>query len=335
MEMTYPWCFYIGIAVAAFIFIFTLRNSRKYKGGKRAANTGFAKEIPHYKRLLFEYEFLKIVTTIALIASILFASFLMTKPVEVRSTTVEEHHRDIFISFDISTSLDGVNLELCEELKNFVSTLKGERFGFSIFNARSVVIVPLTTDYDYVISMIDQLEASIEEGQGAEYYYQLNDVGLYGWRFSGTLSELGSSFIGDGLAFALYSFPDLDEEPDRSRLIVFVTDNELNDPDGNSIVSVDEACQLCKERGVKVFALAPEFVVDEASFKASIESTGGGYYNTRKRTAMRQMLKDVQETDVTATYTMTTRVIDVPEAAAVGLLISVLVYAFCIRRMKI
>lgn len=335
MEMTYPWFFYIGIAIAAIVFVFTLRNSRKYKGGRKAANTNFSKEIPYYKRLLVEYEILKIVATIALIASILLTSFLMTKPVEVRSATLEEHHRDIFISFDISTSLDGVNLELCEELKNFVGNLKGERFGFSIFNARSVVVVPLTTDYDYVITMINQLEDSISEGQGAEYYYQIDDVGLYGWRFSGTLSDYGSSFIGDGLASALYSFPDLDEEPDRSRLIVFVTDNELNDPDGYSIVTVDEACQLCKERGVKVFALAPDFVVDEANFKASIESTEGGYYNARKRTAMRQMLQDVQKTDVTATYTMTTRVIDVPEAAAIGLLISVLTYAFCIRRMKI
>lgn len=335
MEMTYPWFFYIGVGLAAIVFIFTLKNSRKYKDGRKAANTNFSKEIPYYKRLLVEYEFMKILATIALIASILFSSFLMTKPVEVRSQTIEEHHRDIFISFDISTSLDGVNLELCEQLKSFVGTLKGERFGFSIFNARSVCIVPLTTDYDYVITMIDQLEDSIEEGQGAEYYYQLNDVGLYGWRFSGTLSEYGSSFIGDGLASALYNFPDIDEEPDRSRLIVFVTDNELNDPDGYSIVTVDEACQLCKERGVKVFALAPDFVVDETNFKRSIESTGGGYYNTRKRTSMSQMLSDVQKTDVTATYTMTTRVVDVPEAASIGLLISVITYAFCIRRMKI
>ncbi len=335
MEMTYPWVFYAGIIVAAVIFVFTLRNSRKYKGGKRAANTNFSKEIPYYRRLLIEYEFLKILASLSLIASVILSSFLMAKPVEVRYIMTEEHHRDIFISFDISTSLDGVNLELCEELKDFVGTLKGERFGFSIFNARSVVIVPLTTDYDYVISMIDYMEASIEEGQGAEYYYQLNDVGLYGWRFSGTLSDYGSSFIGDGLASALYSFPDLDEDPDRSRLIVFVTDNELNDPDGYSIVSVDEACQLCKERGVKVFALAPDFVTDERSFKASIESTGGGYYNTRRSNAMRRMLADVQKTDVTATYTMETRVVDVPEAAAIGLCVSVLCYAFCIRRMKI
>jgi len=335
MEMTYPVLFYIGIAVAVIVFIFTLRNSRKYKGGKKAANSNFVKDIKYYRKLMFRYECLKILMTLSIVVAILMASFLMSKPVEVRSTTTEEHHRDIFISFDVSTSLDGINLQMCKELKEFVGELKGERFGFAIFNCRSVTIVPLTTDYDYVIDQLDMLQQSITMGQGKETYDDIDDTGIYGWRFSGLLSNIGSSFIGDGLASALYSFPDLDEAPDRSRLIVFVTDNDLNDPDGYQVVSVDRVCDFCAKRKVKVFALAPDFVKDEDNYVQSILKTKGGYYNTRNATAMEQLLEDVLKTDVTATYDMKTRVVDVPEAAAITLLASIALYSFCVWRMKL
>ena len=49
MELTYPYIIYIGIAVTAILFVFTIRRIRKYKGGKKAANTDLVKEIPHYK----------------------------------------------------------------------------------------------------------------------------------------------------------------------------------------------------------------------------------------------------------------------------------------------
>ncbi|MBQ4271496.1 MAG: hypothetical protein II718_06690 [Clostridiales bacterium] len=333
MELTYPYIIYIGIAVTAILFVFTIRRIRKYKGGKKAANTDLVKEIPHYKLLMIEYGFLKVILVVSLIASILLSVYLSAKPTEVRTITRETHNRDIFICLDISTSLDEVSIDLCEELKEFVSGLKGERFGISIFNSTSVTTVPLTDDYDYVLKMIDKLESSISAGYYGYYSSASGDEEDYGYRFAGTCGgNRGSSIIGDGLAACLYSFPDLDENPDRSRLIVFVTDNDLL---GEPVVTVPEACDLCTFRGVKVFALAPDFVVNEAEFKAAVQSTGGDYFNTRNAHAIDDMLDKVKETDVSVSYTTYTSQVDLPEVAVIALTICSVVYFVAARRLRL
>ena len=337
MELTYPYILYGGIVLAAVLTLITIGKNKKYNKGARNAGVDIIDDIPHYRLLMIEYWVLRVLAVVALIVSIVLSSFIAAKPVKVRTVTNEIHNRDIFICMDVSTSLDGVNLELLGKLRTMISKLKGERFGISIFNARSVMIVPLTDDYEYVLKMIDQLEKSIEAGAETFSGSEGTTHEDYGYRFSGTLSVggHGSSFIGDGLASCLYFFPDLEEEPDRSRLIVFVTDNELNDPDEVSIVNLNEACRLCESYGVKVFGLAPDFVKDEADFNESINLTGGGYYNTRERKAMENMLADVQKTDVNSTVISHTAQVDVPEAAVIAVIISTCLFIFCEWRLKL
>lgn len=331
MELTYPLIIYIGIVAIVVSFGATLFSSKKYRGGRKVADAEAVRKIPRFKFLLLKYDILKFFMMLSLVVSLILALFIATKPTIVRTTTTEKHYRDLFICFDVSTSLDGVNIEMCEELKDFVKELKGERFGISIFNAKSVLIVPLTSDYDYIISMINTLERSIKAGENVTNASQVEDFTEYGYRFSGTLSNRGSSLIGDGLATCLYDFPDLKEEPDKSRLIVFVTDNDVQ---GECVVDIEEACSLCKKNGVKVFALAPDFVVDEENFKNAINSTGGYYYNTRNNDAMEKMLEDVKKTDVSTTYFSITKSIDVPEKALIALVVSLLVYFGCAWGIK-
>lgn len=331
MELTYPLIIYIGIVAIVIAFGATIISSRKYRGGKKVANAEMVKELPRYKFLILKYDILKFLMILSLIVSIVLSLFIATKPTIVSTTTTEKHYRDLFICFDVSTSLDGVNLEMCEQLKDFVKELKGERFGISMFNAKSVLVVPLTSDYDYVIEMIDTLEKSIKAGEGVETYADVDSFTDYGYRFSGTLSEHGSSMIGDGLATCLYDFPDLKEEPDKARLIVFVTDNDVQ---GECVVDINEACDLCKRNGVKVFALAPDFVVDEKNFSEAINSTGGCYYNTRNVDAMEKMLEDVKNTDVSTMYFSSTKSVDIPEKALIALVVSILIYIGCAWGIK-
>ena len=332
MELTYPIAVYIGLGITLVILTLTIWNSRKYKGGRKSANTEFVRSLPQYKFMMAEYYILRVLVVVSLVAAILFSSFLAAKPVEVKTSTIEKHNRDIMICLDVSGSLDEVSVDLCNELKDFVSGLKGERFGITIFNGQSILLVPLTDDYDYVLDSLDLLIESIECAEDAYWYSDLDSVYVYGYRYAGTLSDYGSSLIGDGLASALYNFPDLDEAPERARLIMFVTDNELW---GTPIVTVDQACDLCANRGVKVFALSPEFVTSESAFKTSIEKTGGEYFNTRDRKAMDNILDKIEETDVNVTYSKVTSVEDVPEPAMIGLIISAVVYAVCARRLRL
>ena len=334
MELTYPYILYGGAVLAAILTVITLGRAKKYRTGSKNAGVDIIDDIPHFRLMMIEYWTLRIVAVVMLIASILLSSFIAAKPVKVRTVTDEIHNRDIFICLDVSTSLDGVNLELLNKLRGMVSKLKGERFGISIFNGRSIMIVPLTDDYEYVLNMIDVLDRSISAG--GEYFTGANGSTYadYYYRFAGTLDNTGrgSSYIGDGLASCLYSFPDLDEEPDRSRLIVFVTDNDLN---GEPLITLPEACEICKSRGVKVFALAPEFIVDEDEFAEATRSTGGGYYNTRERRAMETMLADVQKTDVNSSVISHTAQVDVPEIACIALICCVSLFIFCLWRLKL
>lgn len=332
MELKHPIAVYIGLGITLVILALTIWNARKYKGGRKSANTEFIRTLPQYKFMMAEYYVLRVLVVASLVAAVLCASFLAAKPINVKTTTIEKHNRDIMICLDVSGSLDEVSVDLCNELKDFVSGLKGERFGITIFNGQAVLLVPLTDDYNYVLDSLDMLIESIECAEDAYWYSDLDSVYVYGYRFAGTNSDYGSSIIGDGLASALYNFPDLDEAPERSRLVMFVTDNELW---GTPIVTVDEACDLCANRNVKVFALAPDFVVDEAQFRESIEKTGGEYYNTRDRKAMDSILEKIGETDVNVTYSKVTSVEDIPEPGIIGLLISVAVYSVCARRLRL
>lgn len=332
MELTYPVIIYAGIAVLVLSFLITFISVKKYKGGRVLANADIIKEITYYKWLVIKYGIYKFIMTVSLMAAICVALFLATKPTIVRTETTEMHNRDIFICFDVSTSLDGINIEMCEQLKEFVENLKGERFGISMFNATSILVLPLTSDYEYVIDRIDMLEESIIAGEGAEQVDIFEDNETAGYRFSGTLISGGSSMIGDGLATCLYDFPALTEEPDRARLIVFITDNNLN---GIEIVNLEDACRLCAYNNVKVFGLAPDEVVNEKDFANSIYLTGGYYYNTRDDSAMDDMLEQVKKTDVNTEYKTVTTATDVPEKGVIALVICVCLYMVAGWRIKL
>ena len=331
MEMTYPLVIYIGAGVlaAGLIAVLFLMKGKKYTGGNRSANNSFVKKLPHYKLLVFEYFFLKVIAIVGIIGMIAATTVLIAKPIKVNTETKEIHNRDIIIGFDVSTSLDSVSVEMCEQLQEFVGELKGERFGVVIFNGQGVRLVPLTDDYNYVISELDQIKKSIEAYDN-NFITDLDELTMY--RFAGTFSDNGSSLIGDGLASCLYSFTSFEDDPDRARLIVLVTDNDVM---GTEEVTVSEACQLCAYKGVKVFGIAPYFVADEDDFETAIKSTGGKYYNTRDDDAIEKIVEDVKDTDVSITYKTSTTVTDLPNAFIGILIAAAAVFPFAVWRLKI
>ena len=332
MEMTYPLALYIGAAVAAvaLIVILFLMKGKKYTGGARSANNDYVKKMSQYKALVFEYYFLKVVAIFSMLGMIFATTILVAKPIDVSSKTEEIHNRDIIIGFDVSTSLDSVSMDMCDQLKDFVKGLKGERFGIVIFNGQGVRLVPLTDDYSYVISELEHLRRSIEAGQNIMYYSELDELSSY--RFAGTSSDRGSSLIGDGLATCLYSFTNFEEDPDRARLIVLITDNDVL---GDEIVTVHEACELCTYKGVKVFGLAPYFVELESEFKRDIESTGGSYFNTRNRTAIDDLIESVKDTDVSVTYKTSSTVRDVPNPYIAIMITCGMLFSLAVWRLRL
>ena len=306
MALVFPWVWYIGapIIIILGLFLFKKKSTSTYQNGKRVANTSLIEEMDYYKKLYREYKILTGAAMFALLVAIAIGWVLLSRPAKVDTVSPELRNRDIFLCMDISDSVDELNLNMCDELKKVVEELNGERFGITIFNGQSVLLVPLTTDYQYILDTLDSLKVSFQESIGrSDLDYFTDDWSTLFYKYEGTLAEEGSSFIGDGLASCLYSFPDLETNTERSRMIIFTTDNELN---GEPYVTLEEAAGLCRKNDVKVFAIVPEKVTDESVFKRAIESTGGGYYKSTSSKSYDQLLADIKKTN-TSEYVIKTQ----------------------------
>ncbi len=342
MELIFPWVLYIGIPVVILLPFIGFKKRDRYKKGNRVANTVLVEETELYKKLMKRYKIMAAFAMLFLLVAIGSSFGLMSRPAKIETVTHEIQNRDIFFCMDVSSSIDELNLEMCDELRGVIKDLDGERIGISIFNAKSVLLVPLTTDYEYVLSVIDKLEESCEvslglteatENDDYDLDFYLNfDYATYYYKYEGTLSDQGSSFIGDGLASCLYSFPDLEENDERTRLIIFTTDNELN---GEPLLSVEEAAGLCKKHDVKVFAIAPERIVDEESFKAAIEGTGGKFYKSTESGVYEDLVSEIKKTE--ASNTIETRVLlyDQPQLLFIILIVAEGLYFMMCRRAKL
>ncbi len=342
MELIFPWVLYIGIPVVILLPFICIKKGDRYKKGNRVANTALIEETELYKKLMKRYKILVAFALLFLLVGIASSFGMMARPAKLETVTHEIQNRDIFLCMDVSSSIDELNIHMCGELKEVVNGLDGERVGITIFNGKSVLLVPLTTDYEYILEILDKLEESCElslkltqateNGNYDLAFFTNFDYGTYYYKYEGTLSDVGSSFIGDGLASCLFNFPDLDENDERTRLIIFTTDNELN---GEPLLSVNEAAALCKKHDVKVFAISPERIVDEENFKSAIESTGGKYYKCDEPNVYDNLVEEIKKTE--ASNTIETRVLmyDQPEVLFVILVAAVGVYFVICRRAKL
>ncbi len=345
MELVYPLVLYVGVPVVFLLFLIRFKKKDTYRKGNKVANADFVESNPYYKKLMTQYKIFGSIAVLSLLFSTWASLAMMSRPVEVETVTEEIRNRDIFICMDISGSVDETNLELVDHLRTVVEELDGERFGITIFNARAVLLIPLTTDYQYIMDMLDELEASFEESlvmtkysegetlSPKEYDILLNfDYEKYYFKYGGTLADDGSSYIGDGLATCLYNFSDLETNTDRARVIIMTTDNELN---GTPLLSIEEAAALCTKHDVKVFGVAPDHIANEQQFKNAILSTGGGYYRTSEDNAYEQLVNDIKATDATIIEKTETMVYDQPEVLFVVLIVLMGIYFAFSRKVKL
>jgi hypothetical protein len=158
---------------------------------------------------------------------------------------------------------DAAVIEVFEQL---TEEFTGERISMVVFNASAVTYFPLTSDYDYIAAQLQRLAGEFES-QEASYY-------------SGTLFGNGSSLVGDGLASCVTRFDRT--ESDRSRSIIFVTDNFVS---GEEIFTLGEAAQLAADRGVRVYGINPgdasqkDYLAAFAiEFEQAMVTSGGAYY---------------------------------------------------------
>lgn len=335
MDVRYP--FLIIIIIIVFVLYFLLFKKKKmiYTKGSKIANTKYIKDTDYYKNMIKKYNLYKISLYALFIICFICSSILLVRLSKVKVTNNNEYNRDIFLCMDVSASVDALNLDLIDSLKKTVNNLHGERFGISIFNTTSIVLVPLTEDYDYVTNVLDQIKKSINVNDSMRYGLYTDDEYLYTASYinSGTIegNEVrGSSLIGDGLATCVYSFSNLDT--DRSRIIILSTDNDL---EGTPIVTLEKAAEISKSKNIKVFGVGTKRMKDQdrLDFKNAVNITNGKYYDHSYSTA-NSIINDIDSTSKSLLKReIETKEVDLPEIPLILMVISFIGIVFISKRV--
>lgn len=333
MELMYPFLILVIIVILIFVLVIKNKKDDKYKNGIKVANTQYIKSIPYYKEIVKKQKFFSAIVICFAIISIIFSSILIARPVTSKVTEETKYSRDIFLCMDVSTSVNDLNENLVSTLKDTVKNLQGDRVGISIFNTSSTLIVPLTDDYDYVLDTLENLQKALKVNNEADYknedFYYLQQ-----YIRAGTLvgnPERGSSIISDGLASCVYNFPDLNEN--RSRIIIFSTDNEMS---GEPIITLSEAANLCKEKNITVYPIAPSSVrkTDLEGLKNVAEVTGGKVYTETTSNTTTSIVKNINEKAKSVTKTSVKKdKVDVPFIPFTILVCSILILVILDRKV--
>lgn len=294
MEFKNQFMIWIGITVLGVLFVLRFKKKNKYEGGKKVAGISYIEEEPYFKKKVLQYKILSCVLVGTFVIGFLTSFFLLARPYKTVVTEKENYSRDIMLCIDVSDSVNELNMQLVEELKDTVENLKGERFGIVIFNASAVMLSPLTDDYAYIIELLDQIENNLKIYTADDYsvddYFNASSYILTGTIVGA--EERGSSLIGDGLATTVYDFPDLEEE--RTRIVIFSTDNEL---EGTPIVTLEEAANICQDNNVVVYGVGTKGIGDteKKEMKAAVESTGGRFFQEEETGTLHEIVNAIEK----------------------------------------
>lgn len=291
MEIKYPFIIVLSIILFIVSFIFSFKKLKTKRHKRKVANTSLVTNSPFYKRIIIKYKIGIYISFIVVFLCLLFSSILTSRVIETKTIENKIYNRDIILCMDVSGSVLDLNEELVNSYKEVVKSLNGERFGISIFNTSSHLLVPLTEDYDYVTNALDTLGKAFKVDYTTsteEYFYLMRYI------INGTdigADERGSSLTGDGLASCVFDFPNLDE--DRTRIIIYSTDNDVR---GDPYVSTLEAGDISKSKGVKIYSIAPKGTSNEftSDLKVIAEKTGGKYFIQGSGETVRDIVNGIE-----------------------------------------
>ncbi len=348
MELMYPVVVIICLIVGIAIFFINFNKKTKYTKGKKVANTKYIKETEYYKAKVRRYKILSNLVKIFSLANIVIASILIARPVTVQTKSEDRKNRDILLGLDISTSQSQVNLELIQSFRRIMPSIQGDRIGIVIYNTAPMVYCPLTDDYDYINECFEtlepQLKISIENNENPPVTYKKGDEELPMIWYGGVGADSnirGSSLVGDGLAGTLYAFPDLKNDSERTRIIIFATDNDVQ---GTETITLSDACELCNQYKINVYAYCPTVEMNShtstekiENYRIAIEQNAKGKFYTGDLTQMSQnIVNEIKETKKSLLKTTKkTYIIDHPNVFLISIIIIFTILIIIEKRIKL
>ena len=173
-------------------------------------------------------------------------------------------------------------------VQEFVSKRSGDRIGMVVFGTHAYTQLPLTRDYNTMVSILDRLE-----------------IGAAG----------KSTAIGDAIGISLKRLADIES---KSNIIVLLTDGQSNAGE----LSPDNAGEIAAQKGVKIYTIgvgtrgkAPYLVkdalfgeryvyqqvnIDEETLRAIADKTGGLYFRAENLEGLQQIYDTIDAMETTA-----------------------------------
>ena len=205
---------------------------------------------------------------------------------------------NIVLALDLSESMAALDFKEKRRVVNrleavkgvvqeFVSKRSGDRIGMVVFGTHAYTQLPLTRDYNTMVSILDRLE-----------------IGAAG----------KSTAIGDAIGISLKRLADIES---KSNIIILLTDGQSNAGE----LSPDTAGEIAVQKGVKICTIgvgtrgkAPYLVkdplfgeryvyqqvnIDEDTLRAIADKTGGLYFRAENLEGLQQIYDTIDAMETT------------------------------------
>ncbi|MGP5076428.1 vWA domain-containing protein [Brachybacterium alimentarium] len=305
MVMTFWWVTLLLLLAALAVWGITFWNRRAMrKAPVLVANSQYLDRIPSFVRAQRVAKVLRVLQIGIAVIAVVSASVLSGRIATERIETPEFSSRDIVLCLDVSGSMYEYDTEILSTFAEMVDSFDGERVALTIFNSTSRTVFPLTNDYDLIQR---QLEEGAEAIDFDEFGYRLGNrdypedkVRSYVDFVEGTRGIPDqASVVPDGLASCGQVFDQADTE--RSRSIIFATDNEVN---GEPIFTLDEAADAVAARDIDLYTFypgaydcGPECLEE---LRSATEGHDGSLYESSDPRAIPSIIDQIQKSQAQA-----------------------------------
>ena len=301
MVMIFWWVTALLLLAAIAVWAITFWNRRAMRRSPvLVANSQYMDRIPSFVRAQRTARVVRVLQVGVAVFAVIAASLLSGRIASERIETPEFSSRDIVLCLDVSGSMYESDTEILSTFAQMVDSFEGERVALSIFNSTSRTVFPLTNDYDLIKR---ELENGAEAIDFDEFGYRLgtqdysdDKVRQYVDFVDGTRGIADeASIVPDGLASCAQVFDQA--EQDRSRSIIFATDNEVN---GEPIFTLDEATERVASRDIDLYTFYPgAYECGPQCFEeleTATEDQDGELYESSDPEAIPSIINQIQKT---------------------------------------
>ncbi|WP_349828062.1 vWA domain-containing protein [Brevibacterium litoralis] len=290
MELIFWWVSVI-LLVAAALAVFLLSRPRRRTGGNvPVAHLDRVTALPAFARRRTVLLLGAVAAFLVVVLTALVALVGIARPVRIEAVSPERERRDVMLCLDVSGSMLPYDAEIIDSYLEMIESFDGERIGMTVFNQSAILSFPLTDDYDMATEYLTEAQEAV-----SSWEFESSSIaqGTFDWNIP------GASLIGDGLASCIDNF-DRDEE-DRSRSVVFATDNVVS---GVETFTVPEATELAVDIGARIYPLYPDSFWAGSEIEelvAAAEDTGGVDFPMSSASAAEDIVYEIQAQEAALT----------------------------------